>query len=112
MDALEKNNDPILIGDEYLSQVRAFGALGYSPERIANMLQLRGKKRVAFLLRVRLPGDSYEQAYKHGHAIGEYNIDAELAKQAERGDTQAIELLERRKNDRIELDLRRELFGV
>ena len=36
----EKNT---LISDEYLSQVRSFGALGYSPERIANILGLSKK---------------------------------------------------------------------
>lgn len=34
-----------LLGDEYVSQVRTFGALGYSPERICNLLGLRGKEK-------------------------------------------------------------------
>ena len=64
------------------------------------------------LLRISIPGDTYFQAYTNGKSIGEYNIDAELAKQAEKGDVAAIETLERRKNDRIELDLRKQLLGV
>lgn len=102
----------ILISDEYLSQVRSFGALGYSPERIANIMGLSKKEKFALLMRIAIPGDSYYQAYANGKAIGEYNIDAELAKQAEKGDVAAIETLERRKNDRIELDLRKQLLGV
>lgn len=101
-----------LLSEEYISQVRSFSALGYSPERIANILSLSKKEKFAFLLRISLPGDTYFQAYANGKAIGEYNIDAELAKQAEKGDVTAIETLERRKNDRIELDLRKQLLGV
>ena len=40
------------------------------------------------------------------------NIDAELAKKAETGDVDAITLLEERKNERRERDLRYELFGI
>jgi hypothetical protein len=45
-------------------------------------------------------------------ALGEYNIDAELAKNAEAGDTDSIEMLEARKTERLEKDLRQELFGI
>ena len=41
-----------------------------------------------------------------------YNIDAELAKRAEAGEIDAITALETRKNERIELELRKNLFGV
>ena len=47
-----------------------------------------------------------------GIAAGEMNIDSELAKQAENGDIDAIELLEERKNERYFKDLRKELFGI
>lgn len=102
----------IFISEEYLSQVRSFGALGYSPERIVDLLGLSKKEKALLLLRLSLPGDPYAQAYANGKAIGEYNIDAELAKQAEKGNIEAIETLEQRKNERIELDLRKQLLGV
>lgn len=108
---IEKTPD-LIIGEEYISQVRAFGALGYSHTRICNLLSLPRKQKVALLARLTLPGDTYQVAYENGRAIGEYNIDAELAKQAEKGDISAIETLERRKNERTELDLRKQLFGV
>ena len=54
----------------------------------------------------------YYDAYENGRALGEYNIDAELAKKAEDGDIDAINTLEERKNLRVELDLRKQLFGV
>lgn len=102
----------ILIGDEYVSQVRTFGALGYSAERICNLLGLRGKEKIALAIRIGLSGDVYNDAYSNGRALGEYNIDAELAKRAEAGEIDAITALETRKNERIELELRKNLFGV
>ena len=70
----------VLIGDEYVSQVRTFGALGYTPHRICTLLGLRGKERTALTVRLLMPGDVYYDAYRNGCALGEYNIDAELAK--------------------------------
>lgn len=100
------------IGDEYTLKVRTFGALGYTPDRICSLLKL-GKKESALLkLRISLPGDVYNDAYTQGRYLGEYNIDAELAKKAEKGDVDAIMLLEERKHDRHVKDLRLKLFGV
>lgn len=101
-----------LIGDEYISQVRTFGALGYTPHRICSLLGLRGKEKVALTIRLALSGDVYNEAYRNGCALGEYNIDAELAKKAETGDVSAIETLETRKEERVVKDLRNQLFGI
>jgi hypothetical protein len=115
MKQIESQSSELVIddfGDEYIQQVRTLASLGYSPDRIAMMLRLSGKRKAMLLLRINAHGDTYNTAFKEGFAIGEYNIDSELAKQAEKGDIDSIELLERRKNDRIELDLRKELFGI
>lgn len=102
----------VLIGDEYVSQVRTFGALEYTPHRICTLLGLRGKERTALTVRLLMPGDVYYDAYRNGCALGEYNIDAELAKKAETGDVSAIETLETRKQERTVKDLRNQLFGI
>ena len=102
----------VLISNDYVSQVRNFGALGYTVERICNLLGLTRKQRMALSMRMVLPGDVYNDAYTQGKVIGEYNIDAELAKRAEAGDIDSIEALESRKQERIELDLRHKLFGI
>lgn len=102
----------VLIGDEYVSQVRTFGALGYTPHRICTLLGLRGKERTALTVRLLMLGDVYYDAYRNGCALGEYNIDAELAKKAETGDVSAIETLETRKQERTVKDLRNQLFGI
>ncbi len=101
-----------ILSDEYVNQVRTFGALNYTPERICQLLALSKAKREALLYRIALPGDIYFEAYQQGLALGEYNIDAELAKKAEKGDNDSITLLEERKNERAEKDLRMKLFGI
>ncbi|MDR1340800.1 MAG: hypothetical protein LBK58_12215 [Prevotellaceae bacterium] len=105
-------NKPILIGDEYLSQVRSYSTLGYTVKRICTLLSLSKEQRTALSIRISLPGDAYHEAYQNGRATGEYNIDAELAKKAELGDIDAITLLKERKNDHVEIDLRQQLFGI
>lgn len=101
-----------ILSDEYVNQVRTFGALNYTPERICQLLGLRKAKREALLYRIALSGDIYFEAYQQGLALGEYNIDAELAKKAEKGDNDSITLLSERKNERAEKDLRMKLFGI
>lgn len=108
----ELSKKEIVLSEEYIPKVRTFGALGYTPERICRLLGLKGAKRAVFLLRIELAGDTYCEAYRQGKALGEYNIDVELAKKAEKGDIESIKLLEARKNERVEKDLRNELFGV
>ena len=105
-------NKVTLIGDEYVPQVRTFGALGYTPHRICTLLGLRGNEKVALTIRLSMPGDVYYDTYRNGCALGEYNIDAELAKKAEMGDVTAIETLETRKKERTVKDLRNQLFGI
>nr|DAT14549.1 MAG TPA: hypothetical protein [Caudoviricetes sp.] len=100
------------LSDEYVNQVRTFGALNYAPERICQLLGLKKIKRAALLYRIAIPGDIYHDAYQQGLALGEYNIDAELAKKAEKGDNDSITLLEERKSERAEKDLRMKLFGI
>ena len=101
-----------ILTDEYINQVRTFGALNYTPERICQLLGLRNTKRIALLYRIAMPGDVYCEAYQQGLALGEYNIDAELAKKADNGHNDSITLLEERKNERAEKDLRMKLFGI
>ena len=101
-----------LLSDEYVQSVRTFGALSYTPERICQLLGLKKGESAVLLLRIETPGDVYYEAYHQGRALGEYNIDAELAKKAEKGDIESITLLEERKNERSEKDLRFKLFGI
>ena len=38
-----------VLSDEYINQVRTFGALSYTPERICRLLGLKGAKRTTLL---------------------------------------------------------------
>ena len=46
-----------VLSDEYVNQVRTFGALSYTPERICRLLGLKGAKRTTLLYRINTPGD-------------------------------------------------------
>lgn len=52
-----------ILSDEYVNQIRTFGALNYTPERICQLLGLRKVKREALLYRISIPGDVYYEAY-------------------------------------------------
>jgi len=104
--------DTLTLGEEYIIKVRTFGALAYTPERICKLLQLNRRDSLALQYRISQPGDTYHTAYNNGVALGEYNIDAELAKNAEAGDLDSIEMLEARKTERLEKTIRKELFGI
>ena len=98
--------------DQYISKVRTFGALGYDAERIADLLDLHGKTRAELIVRLSIPDDELSVAYNNGRAIGEYNIDVELTKQAERGDIDSITTLAERSKERKIKDLRKNIFGL
>ena len=98
--------------NDYTVQIRSFGALGYSPERISALLNLTGKEKADLIIRLSLPDDPYYVAYQNGLAIGSWNIDAELAKQAEKGDVDSITTLAERSKERRIKDLKKQLFGI
>lgn len=98
--------------DDYLPKIKSFGALGYDPERIADLLNLSGDVRTELIMRLDTPGDLLAVAYNHGRAIGEYNIDVEVTKMAEGGDPDAVELVAARAKARKMKDMKKLLFGV
>lgn len=98
--------------DIYIPKIRTFGAFGYDAERIADLLGLHGRKRTELIVRLSIPGDELRVAYDNGRAIGEYNIDVELTKLAERGDIEAITTLADRSKERKMKDLKKDLFGA
>lgn len=97
---------------QHIPKIRTFGALGYDSERIANLLNLVGRERAEFIVRMSIHDDELRVAYENGKAIGEYNIDVELIKQSEHGDVDAIETLAARSKERKIKDMKKDLFGV
>lgn len=109
---MKPENDIPLITDQYIHKVRTFGALGYGADHIADLLGLHGKERLELTVRLSLAGDPLKVAYDNGRAIGEYNVDAELTKLAERGDIDAITTIAARSKERKLRDMKKDLFGV
>ena len=100
------------IGEQYLEEVRSYAEIGCNPQCIVDLIGLARREKLALVVRISLPGDIYNDAYNSGRALGEFNIDKKLVEKANAGDIEAITLLEERKNQRVELDLRKQLFGV
>lgn len=98
--------------DEHIGKIKSFGALGYDAHRIADLLGLDAGQRNELLMRLNTPTDSLTIAYEQGRAIGEYNIDVELTKMAERGDGDSAILLAERAKKREVNDLKKRLFGI
>jgi len=95
-----------------LIKIRNYGALKYAPERICKMLGLFGEDSQRFLVEFEDEESQIRQFYDQGVAIGDYNIDAELAKQSEKGEILAIiQLQERQEKTKIST-LKHELFGI
>jgi hypothetical protein len=95
-----------------LIKIRNYGALKYPPGKIVVILGLTEEEKTLFFNEFNKKDSELRRYYEQGVAIGDYNIDAELAKTAEKGDTNAIiELNYRQFYQRID-HLRNELFGV
>lgn len=109
---MKPENDTPLVTDQYIPKVRTFGALGYGADQIADLLGLQGKERLELTVRLSMKGDALKTAYDNGRAIGEYNVDAELAKLAERGDIDAITTIAERSKERKLREMKKEMFGV
>ena len=95
-----------------LNKIRTYASLGYSPQRIADILALSTEERVRMISLIGTDGSDLNQYYRQGIAIGDYNKDVELTKAAEKGDIDAITLLSERQHDREVADIKRELFDV
>lgn len=97
---------------EVLQKIKTFGALGLSAKRIALLLGLTSTDEETFLADFNSPESRIYRAYEQGGAIGEYNQDAVLMKQAEKGDLFAIQELKIRQFNRGIEDDRKERFGI
>lgn len=95
-----------------LTKIRNFGALKYSEKQICKMLGLFGDDELKFMVEFQDENSPIRQYYEQGVAIGQYNIDAELAKQSEKGDVFSIMELNKRQEQNKLNNLKKELFGI
>ena len=102
----------MLIDQNSLVKIRNYGALKYTPDRICVLLGLDLEESRAFIDEFADLQSQTRRFYEQGVAIGEYNIDVELAKQGEKGDVFAImEISKQQENRKID-KVRKELFGL
>jgi hypothetical protein len=95
-----------------LKKIINFGALKYSALKICKLLAFNREQTQLFLIDFENDASPIRINYDQGVAIGEYNVDAELAKQSEKGDIYSIQELDKRQYFRELDDLTKELFGV
>lgn len=101
-----------MLDQSTLIKIRNYGALKYSPEKICNILAFHGEEKEHFLVEFEDMESQVRIFYEQGVAIGDYNIDAELAKQSEKGDILAIIELNKRQYYNNINRLKKDLFGV
>lgn len=95
-----------------LIKVRNWAKLKYSPSRIATLLELSVEETQVFLDDIDTEDHPLKKFYDLGNAIGDYNMDVSLVKQAEDGNMDAeSQLRERQKQMRI-TEIKKELFGI
>lgn len=95
-----------------LIKVMNYGALKYSPEKICVILGFDEITTNEFMLEFQDQKSTVRKSYNRGVLIGEYNVDAELAKQSEKGDIFSIQQLREIQDKREVSDLINKLFGV
>lgn len=95
-----------------LNKIRNYGALKYTSDRICVLLGLDEKNRLWFMEQMDNTGSEVRAYYDRGVAIGEYNIDVELAKQGEKGDVFAIIEINKIQEERRISKVKKDLFGI
>ena len=95
-----------------LVKIRNYGALKFTADKICKILGLRGDDKEYFLVEFADPESDVSIFYEQGVAIGDYNIDAELAKKSEKGDVFAIVELSKRQYHNSINQLKKDLFGI
>jgi hypothetical protein len=102
----------MILDQNTLNKIRNYGALKYTTDRICALLAIDGDEREAFMREWDDPASQLQRYYTQGVAIGEYNMDVELAKQGEKGDVIAISELQRIQQKRRIDQTKNELFGL
>lgn len=102
----------MIIDEDILLKIRNFAALGHTPRQIASLLKVPPRETEMFLYEFTDPDTKVNEYYLMGRNMGYCNQNVELMKAAEKGDTFAIDTLDRRKHDQELADMRQELFGI
>lgn len=98
--------------EDKIDEIRIYGSLGYSADQIADALELTTHTRHILAERLNTPNDTLALAYRKGFIIAEQKTDVALAKAAQTGDVEAIEMQAARNKERKMRSLKENLFGI
>lgn len=102
----------MITDEQKLKKIRDYAALGHTPGQIASLLRVPFERKDAFIDEFNRPNTMVYDAFMTGKATMDYNTNAELAVNAEKGDVEAIALLDKRIQEQKEAELLLELFGI
>lgn len=102
----------IVYDNVLLTKVMNFGALKYGPYKICKLLGFTLEQTDEFLVHFADEQSDIRIKYEQGVSIGDYNLDAELAKLGESGDVLAISTLGTRQYHRKMDEMKKDLFGI
>jgi hypothetical protein len=83
--------------EEFLNKMISVGTLGYSAQKIINVLDVAYEKEAEFLSDFENPDSAIFKAYKKGLDKADYAIDMKLFEKARGGDLKALQKYEERK---------------
>lgn len=74
----------MVIDEEILKRVRDYGSLGHTPRQVAALLRIRHSEIESFVDEMIRSDTRLHEFYESGKAIMSYNMNVELAQQAEK----------------------------
>lgn len=83
--------------EDFLKKMVSVGTLGYSAQKIINVLDVPEDKEGDFLVDFEEPSSEVYKAYKKGLDKADYAIDMKLFEKAREGDLKALQKYEERK---------------
>ena len=98
--------------EDKIEEIKIYGSLGYSADQVADALEFPFRSRALLADRLSNPDDVLAMAYRKGYIISEQKTDMSLAKQAQTGDIDAIEMQAARSKERKLKALKKNLFGI
>lgn len=98
--------------EDKIEEIRIYGSLNYTANQIGDALELTTSHRAELTQRLLLPNDVLAIAYRKGFITAEQKTDISLAKQAQTGDVNAIEMQDARTKQRRIAKMKKDLFGI
>lgn len=100
------------VNDQMIQKIRDYAMCDMTPLQIASLLNILPAGLDTFIDAFLQPETLIAQAYKKGRNMMDYNTNVELARAAEKGDVEAIEMLAHRKEEQKYNEALAEMWGI